>query len=69
MRYTWRVKPASGNMLEECLNDLAAEGYDIFKITSDGTMQVRNALDPNKQTIMPLFTVIARKAVYGVTDA
>lgn len=52
------VKPATGNMLEDLLNDMDSEGYDPLKISFNGAQQMENRLAPGQKTIMPMFTVI-----------
>lgn len=63
----YKVKPCTGNKLEELLNDMVEEGYDVFQVDFNGNKIVENRIAPGQKTALPMYTCIFKKR--GLVDA
>lgn len=57
----WKVIFCEGSRLEDALNDLEEQGYEVQSVLHTSTRPVQHRLDPDKVALIPQFTVTAKK--------
>lgn len=56
----WITKISDGPHLEQALNDMEDEGYDVFGIYTVGSTLQQNRIDPKAATLNPFLVIVGR---------